>query len=123
MSTSELITAIVIFGFSGLLMVLGIRHFMEKGFLMNNAYLYASKEQRETMNKKPYYRQSAVIFFILGVVFIVVGLSLVLQDDRILLFEIPLILGAIIYAVVSFFQTGRKGNRQSGSCGGKDGKV
>ena len=123
MSTGELITAIVILGFSGLLMVLGIRHFMEKGFLMNNAYLYASKEQRETMNKKPYYRQSAVIFFILGVVFIVVGLSLVLQDDRILLFEIPLIFGAIIYAVVSSIQIGRKGNKQSGSCGGKDGKV
>ena len=108
MSTGELITSIVIFGFSGLLMVLGIRHFMEKGFLMNNAYLYASKEQRETMNKKPYYRQSAVIFFILGVVFIVVGLSLVLQDDRILLFEIPLIFGAIVYAVVSSFQIGRQ---------------
>ena len=66
-------------------MVLGIRHYMEKGFLMNNAYLYASKEQREKMNKKPYYRQSAIIFGILSVVFIVIGLSLVLQDDRILL--------------------------------------
>ena len=108
MSTGELITAIVILGFSGLLIVLGIRHFMEKGFLMNNAYLYASKEQRETMNKKPYYRQSAVIFFILGVVFIVVGLSLVLQDDRILLFEIPLIFRAIVYAAVSSFQIGKQ---------------
>ena len=86
MSTGELITAIILFGLSGCLMVLGIMHYMEKGFLMNNAYLYASKEQRETMNKKPYYRQSAIIFGILSVVFIVIGLSLVLQDDRILLF-------------------------------------
>ena len=108
MSTGELITAIVIFGFSGILMVLGIRHFREKGFLLNNAWLYASKEQRAEINKKPYYRQSAVIFFILGVVFIVVGLSLVLQDDRILLFEIPLIFGAIVYAAVSSFQIGKQ---------------
>ena len=108
MSTGELITAIVILGFSGLLMVLGIRHFMEKGFLMNNAYLYASKEQREVMNKKPYYRQSAIIFGILSVVFIVIGLSLVLQDDRILLFEILLISGAIVYAVVSSVQIGKQ---------------
>ena len=81
---------------------------MEKGFLMNNAYLYASKEQREKMNKKPYYRQSAIIFGILSVVFIVIGLSLVLQDDRILLFEILLISGAIVYAVVSSVQIGKQ---------------
>ena len=108
MSTGALITAIIIFGFSGLLMALGIRHFMEKGFLMNNAYLYASKEQRKTMNKKPYYRQSAIIFCILGAMFFVIGLSLVLQDDRIVLFEIPLIFGAIIYALVSSFQIGKQ---------------
>ncbi|MBR2256559.1 MAG: DUF3784 domain-containing protein [Blautia sp.] len=108
MSTGKSIVAIVIFGFSGFLMVLGIRHYMEKGFLMNNAYLYASKEQREKMNKKPYYRQSAIIFGILSVVFIVIGLSLVLQDDRILLFEILLISGAIVYAVVSSVQIGKQ---------------
>ena len=108
MSAGEYIVAIILFGLSGCLMVLGIRHYMGKGFLMNNAYLYASKEQRETMNKKPYYRQSAIIFGILSVVFIVIGLSLVLQDDRILLFEILLISGAIVYAVVSSVQIGKQ---------------
>lgn len=108
MRTGEFITAVTVFGLSGFLMVLGIRHFMEKGFLMNNAFLYASKEQRETMNKKPYYRQSAIIFFILGGVFIVIGLSLVLKDDSILLVEIPLFSGAIIYAIVSSVQIGKQ---------------
>ena len=28
--------------------------FREKGFLFNNAYLYASKEERATMDKKPH---------------------------------------------------------------------
>jgi hypothetical protein len=82
-------------------MVLGIRHFPEKGFLLNNAWLYASKEQRAEINKKPYYRQSAIVFCILSAVFIVVGMSLVLQNDRIMLFEIPLISGTITYAIVS----------------------
>ena len=86
---------------SVILMVLGIRHFREKGFLLNNAWLYASKEQRAEINKKPYYRQSAIVFCILSAVFIVVGMSLVLQNDRIMLFEIPLISGTIIYAIVS----------------------
>ena len=28
--------------------------FKEKGFLFNNAYIYASKEERERMNKTPH---------------------------------------------------------------------
>ena len=101
MSTGELVAAIIDFVLSVILMVLGIRHFREKGFLLNNAWLYASKEQRAEINKKPYYRQSAIVFCILSAVFIVVGMSLVLQNDRIMLFEIPLISGTIIYAIVS----------------------
>lgn len=101
MSIGEFIIAIIVFVLSGILLGLGIRHFGEKGFLLNNAWLYASKEQRTAMNTKPYYRQSAIVFCILSAVFIAVGLSLVLQNDRIMLFEIPLISGVIIYAIVS----------------------
>lgn len=107
MVTGDLVTAIVVFGFAGLMLVLAVLHFLEKGFLMNNAYLYASREQKKTMNKKPYYRQSAIIFCVLSLVFIVVGLSFVLHNDRVLLLEIPLIAGAIIYAVVSSVLIGR----------------
>ena len=53
------------------------------------------------MNKKPYYRQSAIILCILSVVFIVIGLSLMLQNSRIMLLEIPLLLAAVIYEAVS----------------------
>ena len=101
MITGELVAAIIDFVLSVILMVLGIRHFREKGFLLNNAWLYASKEQRAEIDKKPYYRQSAIVFCILSAVFIVVGMSLVLQNDRIMIFEIPLISGTIIYAIVS----------------------
>ncbi len=109
MNTGEIIVAIIVFILSGILLFLGIRQFMEKGFLLNNAWLYATKEQRKTMNKKPYYRQSAIVFCILSAVFIVVGLSLVLQNDRFLLFEIPLISGVIIYVIVSSIQINTQG--------------
>lgn len=82
-------------------MFFSIRSFLERGFLLNNAYIYASKEERKAMNKKPYYRQSAIVFFILSAVFLVIGLSLVLQNDRISLLEIPLIVGVSIYAIAS----------------------
>ena len=30
--------------------------FNEKSFLFNNAYIYASKEERKVMDKKPHYK-------------------------------------------------------------------
>lgn len=101
MTTSEWIAAIIPFALAGALLILGVRHFREEGVLLNNAWLYASPEERKTMNKKPYYRQSAVVFCILSAAFVVVGLSLVLRNDRVLLLEILLIAAAIIYAIVS----------------------
>ena len=111
MATVELIAVIIIFGLAGFLLVLAIMHFKEEGVLLNNAYLYASKELREKMDKKPYYRQSAIIFCILSAVFLVVGLSLVLHKDTLVLLEIPLIAIAMIYAIVSTVQIGKKEKR------------
>ena len=65
MTTVEIVMAVVMFAIAGLWLFLGIRSFMERGFLLNNAYIYATKEERKTMDKKPYYRQSAVAFCLL----------------------------------------------------------
>ena len=108
MTTSKLITAVVVLILAGGLLVLAIRHFLERGYLLNNAYIYASKKEQETMDKKPYYRQSAIVFCLLSAVFVTIGLSLLLQDDRILLLEIPLVAGTLIYAIVSSLQLSRK---------------
>ncbi len=101
MTSSELLFAIIIFLIAGLLLFFSIRSFMNKGFLLNNAYLYASKEEREKMDKKPYYIQTAVVFLILSMVLIIIGISVVFQDSRINLLEIPFVAGAIIYAILS----------------------
>ena len=111
MTTGELIIMIIVFSIAGVFLLFGIRSFLERGFLLNNAYLYASKEERKTMNKKPYYRQSAIVFLILSAVFLVIALSLMLQKDKILLLEIPLILGVIIYAIVSTVQINKQTKR------------
>ena len=101
MNTSEWIISIIVFVLAGALLFLGIRSFFEKGFLLNNAYLYASEAERKAMNKKPYYIQSAVVFCILSAVFFVIGFAVVLKNDRLFLLEIPLIAAAIVYAIVS----------------------
>ena len=101
MNTAVIIPAITAFALAGVLLVLAVTHFAERGFLLNNAYIYASLKERENMDKKQYYRQSAIVFSLLSAVFFIVGLSVVTQIDEILLAEIPVMASAIVYAVVS----------------------
>ena len=101
MTAAEWIVAIVMFGIAGILILLGVRSFLCRGFLLNNAYIYASKEERETMNKRPYYRQTAIIFCLLSMVFLINGVSVILQNYRLELWLIPVIAGAVVYAIVS----------------------
>ncbi len=111
MTTGELITSVIVFFIAGVLLLFSIRSFLQRGLLLNNAYLYASKEERKTMNKKPYYRQSAIVFGVLSAVFLVIGLSLVFQNDKVLLLEIPLIVGVIFYAILSTVQINKRTKR------------
>ena len=101
MTTVEIVMAVVMFAIAGLWLLLGIRSFMERGFLLNNAYIYATKEERKTMDKKPYYRQSAVAFCFLSVMFVIIGLSVLFQNDTIMLLVIPFAVAVVLYAVVS----------------------
>ncbi|MGN0165519.1 MAG: DUF3784 domain-containing protein [Lachnospiraceae bacterium] len=81
--------------------ILGIRHLMEKGFLLNNAYLYASKEEREAMNKKPYYRQSGIILILLGIVFTFNAVAVLLENVNLSYIAIAVIGVVLIYAIAS----------------------
>lgn len=87
------------------------RQFAEKGFLFNNAYLFATKDERARMRKKPYYRQSAIVFCFLSIVFFISGLSIVIQIRKLLLLEIPLIIGAIIYVIFSSIEIEKQTKR------------
>ena len=101
MRTGELVVTIAVFVIAGGLLVLAVRHFMQRGALLNNVWLSASDAERETMNKKPYYLQSAIVFSLLSAVFLVLGLSFVMQKSMIALFNIPLVIAVVIYAVIS----------------------
>lgn len=69
--------------------------------MFNNAYIYASKEEREKMDKKPHYRQSAIVFLLLGVSFLLLGI-MTLTDALWLLYVVLGIAAlTIIYAFVS----------------------
>ena len=109
MTTAEIILGIVLFAVAALLVIAGIRSFQNRGYLFNNAYIYASEEERKTMDKRPYYRQSGVVFLLLGLLFTIIGISVVLQNGKICLLEVPVGAAAIIYAIASSVQISRNG--------------
>ncbi len=111
MKTGELITALAVFALAVVLLVLAVRQFMEKGVPLNNAWLYAAEKERESMDKGPYYRQSAVVFTILGALFVMLGLSFVLHSSIFLFFEIVLAAAAIVYAIASTVRINRRKSR------------
>ena len=78
MDKGKLIVSLIIFAIAGINLFLSIMSFMEKGKLMNNAYIYASKEEREKMNKKPYYIQTGIVFILFTKDIFIFGLRIIL---------------------------------------------
>ena len=88
------IIAIICFIFSYL-------QFNEKGFLFNNAYIYASKQERETMDKKPHYKQSGIVFALIGIIFLINAIDMILQTSWLFYLVIGIVIVAIAYAIIS----------------------
>lgn len=99
MNTVEAVVfAILLLISAGAFMINGFQ-FNERGPLFHNAYLYASKEERGPMNKKPYYKQSAIIFLLLGLAFFLNAMGvLVIWFSYVGIFVLMV---TIVYAVVS----------------------
>ena len=69
-----LAVGIVMCVISALCLLVSLRHFRQKGFLLNNAYIYASKEERERGDYSPHYRQSAIVFLMIALQFLMIAL-------------------------------------------------
>lgn len=80
---------------------ISILQFMEKGFLFNNAYLYASKEQREKMNKSPHYRQSAITFLLVGLIFLTNSINSLMNKEWLFCIVMILVVVVLLYAIIS----------------------
>ena len=107
----EIIIASILFAVSVFLFSMSVRSFMEKGVLFNNAYIYASKQEREKMNKKPHYRQSAIVFLLLGIVFLLLALAVLLEAYWISFVGVAVVIITLIYAIVSSIMI-EKNNKQ-----------
>lgn len=81
--------------------VLGCRQLNEKGFLFNNAYIYATKEQRKNMNKKPHYRQSGTVFLLIGVIFTINTIEFIFKTGWLFYLVIAVTVITLVFAIVS----------------------
>ena len=75
--------------------------FHEKGILFHNAYLHASEEERKAMDKKPHYKQSGVIFSLIGVIFLINTVDMLLHTEWLFYLVIAVVFIAIAYAIAS----------------------
>lgn len=85
-----------------------ILSFKEKGLLFNNAWLYASKEEREQMNKTPYYKQTGVVFLLVGLMFLLSCLEVALHAGWLLYAILFTAVAAVVYAVASSVKLNKK---------------
>jgi len=97
----EIITIVILFLISFGSFVVAYFQFKEKGLLFNNAYLYASKEERATMNKKPFYRQSAIVFALIGLIFLLNAVEVIVNSGWLFIIMVGLMIFIVIYAIVS----------------------
>jgi len=81
--------------------IISFLQFTEKGFLLNNAYIYASEEERKKLNKKPYYRQSGTIFMLIGLIFGLNSMAFLLHVRWLLLVVMAILMFTVVYALVS----------------------
>ncbi len=81
--------------------IISFMHFREKGLLFNNAYIYASKQERETMDKRPHYRQSAIVFLLLVVMWLCMLCEVWLEMELFMYLTWAVTAVTLVYAIVS----------------------
>lgn len=79
-----------------------------KGFLFNNAYIYANKKEREQMKKKPYYIQTGIVFILLSIASCLEGFNALLRYDVFFVLFIILIVVTLVFAIVSTIYIDKK---------------
>ena len=96
-----IVPAIILGGITMVLLVIGVLSFQEKGVLLNNAYLFAAKQDREKLDKRPYYRQSAVVFCLLAAAFLCFALEAAFMTGWLWIVAAAICIGALVYAIKS----------------------
>lgn len=113
MGLGQVVAGIVLLVLAAGLLALSCLQFLEKGYLLNNAYLWASKDERRRMDeaperKRPHYRQSGVTFLFLALGFLALAIYCLTGQTWPYFLFWGCMLAAAVYAVVSSIQIERR---------------
>lgn len=97
----DMIGAIILVVIAITCFVVSYFQFNEKGFLFNNAYIFASKQEREIMEKRLHYKQSGVVFLLIGIISLLNSIDMILKTGWLFYCVIMIAVTAIVYAVIS----------------------
>ena len=87
---------------AGVCFVAAVLQFLNIGFPINTAYIFSPKIVREAMDKKPYFRQSAIALILIGCAFLFMGLDIMHQESGLyMLLLLASIAAIVIYLIVS----------------------
>ena len=106
MGIGKIVSSLIFFALAVGVLFISYSQFKEKGYLFNNAYFWASKEERRKMDenkesKKPHYRQSGVTFLFLGISLLAIAAYFATGWKWMyVVFGLAVII-AVVYAVVS----------------------
>ena len=96
-----ILPAIILGGLSLISLVIGILSFGEKGVLLNNAYRFAPKQERESMDKKALYRQSGIVFSLFAAAFLCMAFEAAFMTGWLWICAGAICIAALAYAIRS----------------------
>ena len=98
---AEILGAIICGAVAFIALCISVRSFLEKGFIFHNAYLWASKQERERMDKKPLYRQTAIVFALIAVIFLCIAIEFMINTGWLWIVNLGFVIAAIVYVMIS----------------------
>ena len=81
--------------------ILAVRSFQGKGIPLNNSVLYMSEEERSKMDLRPYYRQSGIVFVLLGMANALLAMGSILSSKALWAGGMIIIALAALYGILS----------------------
>ncbi len=115
MGTDQIMVEIIFLALAIGAFVISYLQFEEKGFLFNNAYIWASQKERKQMDrdkrgKRPYYRQPGFTVALIGIIFLIFAVYIVADWIWMYVAFWASVIIAIAYAIVSFIKIEKQNN-------------
>lgn len=100
------------FVFAVVFLIIALLQYLEKGMPLNNIYIYATKKERERIDAKPLFRQSAIIFMLSGMMCAMLAFNMATGKQIFVTLGFAFASGIVIYTMSSSKEIRRQAEEQ-----------